>query len=182
MNKSALLLKQDRKFWAKNDQMLLADLNPNGAQADPFKTEYAKKLRKDVVPVKPNSMPFKSDEFRPHYESPITTTYKWSTIERLFRTPDNERIFAAQPPARDTPNDYAPMYSCFNSNGVFNPAKLKRRSEMTPDGAKPKSETKSPSAYSPNVTRKTLNAPNNEMLLGGVTVTGLGGASTQSVF
>ena len=134
------------------------------------------------MPVKPNMMPFKSDEFRPHYESPITTTYKWSTIERMFRTPDNERIFAAQPPARDTPNDYAPMYSCFNPKGVFNPAKLKRRAEMTPDQTKAKSETKATSGYSPNVTRRTLNATNNEGLLGGVTVGGLGGAGTQSVF
>ena len=156
-NTSALRLSQERKFWAKNDQILLADQSLEGPAVDPFRVEYTKQRRKDNVPDKPTQMPFHADEFKPHFDSPGCTSYKWTSIEREFRTPGNARIFEAQKSAREEPRDFAPLYSCFNPKGVFNPPKLKPLIDASPSLSKDKS-----SALSPQATKRTLGGTMNE--------------------
>lgn len=51
-NRSALEMKETNKFWAKNDEIKLADVREELPPQDPFKTEHNKKLVKDEVAMK----------------------------------------------------------------------------------------------------------------------------------
>jgi len=46
-NTSNRLLWQNRKTWAKNDEMFLGDLETHENPADPFRSEYHKFEKKD---------------------------------------------------------------------------------------------------------------------------------------
>ena len=46
---SALELKETQKYWAKNDELRLADVKSELGPIDPFKSTYTKKQLKDEV-------------------------------------------------------------------------------------------------------------------------------------
>lgn len=49
-------MKQDNKFWARNDEMLLADTKFESGPMDPFKTISAAKEKKNNVIEKINNI------------------------------------------------------------------------------------------------------------------------------
>ena len=53
---SRVLLKQNQKFWATNDEMLLADKSYDMAPIDIFKQTHVPKAGEKLVPDKPNSL------------------------------------------------------------------------------------------------------------------------------
>ena len=53
---SRVLLKQNQKYWATNDEMLLADKSPHQGPMDFFKQTHVPKAGEKVVPDKPSSL------------------------------------------------------------------------------------------------------------------------------
>ena len=49
-------MKQDKKFWSKNDEMLIADTKVEPGPMDPFKTVYQKSEKNGDVALKVTSM------------------------------------------------------------------------------------------------------------------------------
>lgn len=45
-------MKENSKFWAKNDDIRLADVQQTNAPVDPFKTQFAPKQQKNEVASK----------------------------------------------------------------------------------------------------------------------------------
>ena len=125
--KSHKLLKQDQKFWAKNDEMYLADTKSEMAPIDPFKTIYQKKIRKQEVIEKVTqahfNKPNQEQEMLAHHEGPgvkRTHNYRWTTVENQYAR-KKKRLFDELPTAQPTRADVMPLFSSFNPKGVFKP-------------------------------------------------------------
>ena len=125
--KSHKLLKQDQKFWAKNDEMYLADTMSEMAPTDPFKTIYQKKVRKQEVIEKVTHIHFnkpnEDEEILAHHEGPGVKrvhNYRWTTVENQYAR-KKKRLFDELPTAQPTRADVMPLFSSFNPKGVFKP-------------------------------------------------------------
>ena len=59
---SALEMKETKKFWAKNDEMKLADVKEHVGPQDPFRQTYVKKVIKDDVPPKISTISHWNDQ------------------------------------------------------------------------------------------------------------------------
>ena len=62
---SRLEMKQDQKFWAQNDPVLMSDVVEDPAPVDPLKKEFVPKVIKADVPEKINLIPFYGEEEDP---------------------------------------------------------------------------------------------------------------------
>eukprot|EP00350_Pseudokeronopsis_sp_OXSARD2_P011702 CAMPEP_0170545864 /NCGR_PEP_ID=MMETSP0211-20121228/4225_1 /TAXON_ID=311385 /ORGANISM="Pseudokeronopsis sp., Strain OXSARD2" /LENGTH=79 /DNA_ID=CAMNT_0010850005 /DNA_START=1124 /DNA_END=1362 /DNA_ORIENTATION=+ len=54
--KSSLEMKEHNKWWAKNDDVRIADVKEEWAPIDPFKSTYVEKKRNDMVQDKLQNM------------------------------------------------------------------------------------------------------------------------------
>ena len=59
---SRVLLKQNQKYWATNDEMLLADKSHAEGPMDVFKLEHIPKAGEKLVPDKPSNLCHVTDE------------------------------------------------------------------------------------------------------------------------
>ena len=59
---SRVLLKQNQKYWATNDEMLLADKSPHQGPIDIFKQTHVPIAGEKIVPEKPFSIIHCNDE------------------------------------------------------------------------------------------------------------------------
>ena len=82
---SQLRMTQERKFWAKNDKVLLADVGEVEAPLDPFKETHVKMPPKNILPEKPNHIKhFRDTEEsikEPDLAHPRQHNYRWTTLE-----------------------------------------------------------------------------------------------------
>ena len=85
---SSKLLKQEQKFWSKNDQMYLADTKDEPAPVDPFKTMHFTKTKKNDIVEKVNQVTYYTpNTVEAEHDGPgrkTMTNYKWTTIENQF--------------------------------------------------------------------------------------------------
>jgi hypothetical protein len=122
--KSAKQLKQDNKFWARNDLMYLSDCNldPNQVPQDDFKKNYVKRGKKNQVLQKVTAISHTRDpsslksEGGPGIKKKHNT--KWTTFENQFNGKKN-RLFDELPTAHPTREDVIPLFSSFNPGFVF---------------------------------------------------------------
>jgi hypothetical protein len=93
-------LKQSHKYWAKTDEMRLADVSPdlNAAPIDPFKVEHIpQKYKFDIAPHvhKITHWKPKEDEFVEDKDKEAQGHLKkhnWSELEKMFRCEGEERL------------------------------------------------------------------------------------------
>lgn len=79
---SLKMMKQSNKFWAKNDDILLADIGEEEAPKDTFKTTYEKREYKNQIADKPNQIKFIRDPNQEMPEGPIKRNYRWTSLEQ----------------------------------------------------------------------------------------------------
>ena len=93
---SATVLKQNQKFWAKNDLILLGDKTNDGAPKDALKTSmYQKQAVKEAMP-KVTSLVHCADEdlkTEPSAKFGYKNQVLWSTLENEKRVFGTDRIF-----------------------------------------------------------------------------------------
>lgn len=120
---SLVRLKQNTKYWAKTEDMILADVQNNQPPPDVFKQTYVKKQTKDQVAENPNKLNRvknkSSDTFGAMSQRP-KLDYKWTTIENQFAQRSN-KFTADVDKARAERSDYEPLYSSFHPSGTFIP-------------------------------------------------------------
>jgi hypothetical protein len=93
---SAVELKENNKFWAKNDEIKFQDVRADYITSDVFKVHEEKRAFKDVVADKVTTMNHwkaveepKSVEFGKGYKKKL----QWTEQERIFKTKKDERLF-----------------------------------------------------------------------------------------
>lgn len=141
--KSASHLKQDKKYWAKADQMLLADHLEEYGPVDPFKQTHIAVHKKTQIVEKINQITHLAPTEDVHDEANQTRkthNYKWSTIENQFTRKKN-RLFDELPPAKVTRADQEPLFSSFHPKGIFNPPVAPLVNELSPQADKPSRPT-----------------------------------------
>ena len=114
---------QDNKFWAKNDEMLLADTTESEGPRDTFKSSFGKLIEKKEICAKINSISHANITTQAEIEGPgikKAHNYKWTTVENQF-TRKKKRLFEELPTAQPTRADLQPLFSSFNPGGVFAP-------------------------------------------------------------
>lgn len=134
---SLLRLKQSKKYWAKEDYILLHDMLNTEPKNDDFKQIHVKKPRKNLVvddPNKLNRIRKKDVLILGGSAQKQKKNYRWTNIENQFAQRDN-RLTAEVDKARAERSDYDPLYSSFSPNGTFNPPPssldiLKRQKEQ----------------------------------------------------
>ena len=96
---SVAWLKQTHKYWAKPDEMRLADVNASNTAApiDPFKVDHTpQKYKFDVAPHvhKVTHWKKKEDEYAEEAHDPTThkKVHTWSELEKMFRCEGDERL------------------------------------------------------------------------------------------
>lgn len=92
-------MKQDHKFWSKNDEMFLADTKVEAGPVDAFKTVFAKSEKKVDVQLKVTQV----SHFKPSDQAEIdgpgykqAHNCRWTTIENQF-TRKKKRLFDELP-------------------------------------------------------------------------------------
>ena len=120
---SLVRLKQNMKYWAKTEDMILADVEHTQPPPDVFKQTYVKKQTKNQVAENPNRLnrvknkninTFGAISQRPKLD------YKWTSIENQFVQRSN-KFSADVDKARAERSDYEPLYSSFHPTGTFIP-------------------------------------------------------------
>lgn len=120
---SAKLMHQDHKFWAKPDEMFLADTKVEAGPVDPFKTVHKKSEKKSDVMPKVTQLSHFNPGDHPEIDGPgIKQAHncRWTTIENQF-TRKKKRLFDELPIPQDSRGEKEPLYSSFNPKGVFIP-------------------------------------------------------------
>lgn len=92
-------LRQNRQYWAKNDEMKIADTNAdiNAAPIDPFKVEHhTQHFKNDIAPHvhKITHWPDKGDGYAETTPEPKghLRQLKWSEMEKLYRCEGEDRL------------------------------------------------------------------------------------------
>ena len=96
MVQSAALLKQNQKFWAKNDLTLIADHTKDSAPKDPLKTSMYRKMAELEGPPKittvvhcPDEVLLKDPDVKLGHKHKLV----WSTVEHNNRCFGDDRVF-----------------------------------------------------------------------------------------
>jgi len=112
-------MQQDKKWFAKNDELLLADKQtdymPNQKTYVPKpgeKISLDKAMTKDYINPDKNRKTKRSGE----------TVWRWTEIQQRYNSVKN-RLFDNLPKARDSLKDYEPLYSSFTKDKVFHAPK-----------------------------------------------------------
>jgi hypothetical protein len=119
--KSFRKLWQDRKYWAKNDDIYLSEIESNNKEAskDVFKQEYIPKLRKMMVsedPQKSTAIPIQKITSPKKYEP------KWTTEEDKVRGRKyGTRSYEEYPIVDPSSTDFNLMYSSFSGDLKYQP-------------------------------------------------------------
>mmetsp|Transcript_21789 Transcript_21789/g.33677 ORF Transcript_21789/g.33677 Transcript_21789/m.33677 type:complete len:108 (-) Transcript_21789:253-576(-) len=82
------LLKQEQKYWAKNDQVKLAETSCDQAPIDPFKTDHFPQKSKFVVPQKVTDANHWANHDKigdPELHKGWRAGIKWSEQEKNFK-------------------------------------------------------------------------------------------------
>lgn len=120
---SLLRFKQSMKYWAKPDNILLADVEYGEPGPDDFKQTHVKQIIKDDVATSPNKLNrVKKKEYAllgGTSEKP-KRNYRWTSLENKFVERSN-KFTAEVDKARAERSDYEPLYSSFSPNGTFMP-------------------------------------------------------------
>ena len=112
-------MQQNNKYWCKNDEILLSDINGKQPPIDPFKSIYFAQSKKNGVCEKaltknyinPGSLPKKKFQ---------KTTARWTENEIKFKMSGRNSNISEAP---KLPTDYDPLFSSFNKDKVFIPPK-----------------------------------------------------------
>ena len=108
---------QDRKIWAKNDELFISDNRAESAPEDVFKANRAIKLRKKEVTAKPNAGEFFHD---PKCRVRKSNAEKsWTNYEQGCRYTNRSEcmVRVAKPPIGLA--ERAPLYSSFTKDKQF---------------------------------------------------------------
>mmetsp|Transcript_35808 Transcript_35808/g.26598 ORF Transcript_35808/g.26598 Transcript_35808/m.26598 type:complete len:188 (+) Transcript_35808:1074-1637(+) len=96
-SKSALEMKENNKWWAKNDDMKLADVKEEQAPQDAFKSVYVEKRRNDQVHDKVQTMNHwrsgDGEAKEVEFQRGFNKVTKWSEQEKFQRCSGDERLF-----------------------------------------------------------------------------------------
>lgn len=110
---------QDRKYWAKNDPLLLGDLTlEENPQTDSFKAaHFAKPPPKEVT-----GKAMTQSYFAPSGSTRPGKPTKLRFSEVAMRSAKLKgRLFDNLPKVRDSEKDFEPLYSSFAANAQFRP-------------------------------------------------------------
>lgn len=115
---SRIQMLQDRKYWAKNDPLLLGDLTlDENPQIDSFKAvHFAKPPPKEVTGKTTQNHFAPSAPTRPGR----VTKLRFSEVA-VRSSKIKGRLFDNLPKARDSEKDFEPLYSSFAPNAQFRP-------------------------------------------------------------
>lgn len=118
-NASRIQMLQDRKFWARNDRLLLGDLTlEENPQTDSFKATHVPKPPPKEVAAKALTQ----NHFAPGAATKPPGTTKLRFSEAALRYAKIKgRLFDHVPKARDSEKDLEPLYSSFAANAEFRP-------------------------------------------------------------
>ena len=92
---SRLLLKQNQKYWATNDNMLISDTLETAGPQDFFKQTHVPKMGEKLVPDKPTNLVHCSDEQLlsiPEVKRGHKVQSKWSKDFKEFECLGNDRL------------------------------------------------------------------------------------------
>jgi len=127
------LLKEQKKYWKKKEELLLSDHIVSPSRPNVFKKTHKPKEKRDELIVKVNKLNHFKD-FDPDNPKPIDLDnpprnhiYKWTTLVNQFAPSkfNKGRYFDALPKEAPRQSDFVPMYSSFAGDGVFAPSQLK---------------------------------------------------------
>ena len=114
-------MKQTNKYWAKDDEVLLADIKEGQAPSDPFKTTYVKKQNKKndstEKALTKNYLKNGNAAKKGHLHQ---TNWRWTEVENRY-TSVKGRLFDKMPVAFNSPFDYNPLFSSFTKDKIFVP-------------------------------------------------------------
>lgn len=109
---------QDRKYWAKNDVMLLGDLTlEENPQTDSFKANHVAKPPPKEITGKAMTQSFFAPGTSSRPGKPAKQL-RYSEVANRFNKIKG-RLFENLPKARDSPHDMEPLYSSFTANAQF---------------------------------------------------------------
>lgn len=115
-NVSRLQLQQDRKWWAKNDKLLLSDLSPEqSSPIDSFKACHISLPKRRELADKVSNIDHFKASTTIRKELPKKTKLRW-TEETLKYNLKGKRIMDSLPVIRDAVDDFDPLYSSFSKN------------------------------------------------------------------
>jgi len=127
-------MKQDKQWFARNDEMLLGDLRDSENPKDPFKINYFKK----PPPKEITGKAFTENLVKGTKKKGVRmerTNWRYTEIEHRYSSV-KERLFDNIPKAYNCQKDWDPLYSSFSVNKVFVPPmdakkyELQQRSKM----------------------------------------------------
>ena len=118
---SNLTLNQNKKYWAKPDEMFLSSVRDDQGPKDPFKTTYApSKYKRDISENVQRINHFK-DEAREAVGagSVLRTKPRWTEI--VTKLSANRSVYEDDPNKRESllRFELLPMPSTFSSTGIF---------------------------------------------------------------
>ena len=95
---SSVEMKENSKYWAKNDDIRLADVQHSNAPADPFKTQYEPKKQKNEVVSKIHTINHwhrENDDkvLEPQFVKGFVKAVKWTEQEKFIRCQGEDRLF-----------------------------------------------------------------------------------------
>ena len=117
---SHLQMKQDRQFWAKNDELLLNDLTLEPySKKDAFKASYHPLPKpKDFADKALTKNYVNADKKLPNKKG--KTSFRFTEVTSLYSSV-KDRLFDNLPTAVASKFDYEPLYSSFNKDKIFRP-------------------------------------------------------------
>jgi hypothetical protein len=96
-----LILKETQKYWAKNDNMRLADVHDDyyAAPTDPFKVEHVTQKHKNDITPHVHTI----SHWKPKFDATVEhinvdankgnhRTLKWSELEKMYRCEGDDRL------------------------------------------------------------------------------------------
>ena len=118
--RSRVKLKQQQKFWAKDDKILVSDVDGTEAPIDPFKTEHHLKSASFsrllyTIPTSPTKVLM--DPFKGRLKH-NKTQQKWSMLESFHRGNPKNRFETQLATLLTT--DSKPLFSSFTKSGHIN--------------------------------------------------------------
>lgn len=115
--RSATLLKQLQRHWAKLDLLRLADVRDVPAPPDPFKsTHVPQKPKNTAVAVKVQELNLFGDEESDRNPGPRFTSPRWSEMQKPLQKPHEQNSALREWEERF---ERRPLPSSFSANGIF---------------------------------------------------------------
>ena len=107
-------MNQNRKYWAKNDRMLLADKSREPAFTDDFKQCHIPIKKTFDVTEKEVNRHWSIEKDRKMRQDKVQE--RWTADVLKYQLPDGKRIMDCVSSSRPMETDYDPMYSSFSKN------------------------------------------------------------------